>query len=284
MAPVLTQVLVAINIALLVCMISGALTVYQDLAPRIARMQQLIPSTIASPTSAPQVPPEMTKLVRDVLEDVSGTFLFGAVNGSLPQFLGDMLRPEVYAQLAEVLVPFAGSVLEAFDHTPATVCQDVPVITCEQYGEVQCNNTGAWVMCEYPGQIINCATAPCIATYVYAVASLISSVGSRIAELQGPSQPSNSNAAFSSGLLNIEGLVGWVQGQTNIVDWRSAGNRCLDLTARVNAIDWSGSYVKFNGDNRAFNATKGVERITSYVDQVCQNIVDLVDKIEDRQR
>ncbi|CUG60749.1 membrane-associated protein, putative [Bodo saltans] len=275
-----TQLLAAINIALLVCLISGGMRAYQDLAPRILKVQQFMPTASSHSGGAHKLSPAAAALLRDTLQQVSSSFLFGAVNGSLPEFLGDMLRPQVYAQLANAAVPFAASVLQAFNYTPANVCQNIETITCEQYNvQMYCNQTGKYVWCNYPGQVISCATKTCLSKYVYSVASMVEGVGALIRELQGPSQSSNSNAAFNSGELNIEALAGWLESQTNLGDWRNAGTRCLNLVEQVRSVDWVGTYTDFNGNGRNFNVTKNVGDVTDYIGQVCGNLVDLVDKV-----
>jgi hypothetical protein len=282
-----TQLLAAVNIALLVCIISGGMNVYQDLAPRLVRLQRLMPISASTHGNGEPVKlsPAAAALVRETLQHISSSFLLGAVNGSLPEFVGDMMRPQVYAQLADAAVPFAVSVLRAFNGTPSAVCQNQETITCEQYNtQVYCNETQRYVWCNYPGQVISCASEVCVSKYVYAVASMIETVGHRIAQLKGPSQTSNSGAAFNSGDMNLEAVAGWIAAQTNLEDWRNAGTRCLNLVKQVRSVDWAGAYTNFNGNNYQFNVTSSVVDAANYVDQVCGDLVSLVDKVESQRR
>lgn len=270
-----TQALAALNVALLACLLVGGLTVFRDMGPRLQRAQRLVGfATDGFDTGS-------AFLLGETLNNVANTFVFGALNGSVPQFLGDMMRAGQYVSLAAALESFSSGVMQAFDGSPPGICEDT--ITCPspiEYPTPVVCASGKVVLCQYQGQVLSCANETCIASYVYSVASMVNTVSSIVTRLSNNgSQASNSDAAFDDGLLNVEAATGWVEAQANPYDWRGAGRRCLDFAARVRSVTWSGEYVDFNGVYRDYNVSKDVNHAVRYVEQVCNNLISVLDNV-----
>jgi hypothetical protein len=255
------QLLLALNAALMFVVLLSGWSIYQDVSAKLRTAENIFSN-----------PEQLAPYAEVVIREAATSFILGAVNGSIAQFASDMLRAETYAELATQLNGFSSNVINAFGGTPPASCSDY--ITCQTNGYVQCSS-GKLVYCDYQGQQINCANQSCVAPYVYSVATMVNSVSYLIAQLNGPSQSSNSNAAFSTGLLNVEAIVPWVERQANANDWFDAGLRCKTLTEKVLGVTWNGAYIDFNGNEHRFNVSKDVSRIVGLVDQVCTDLLKL---------
>lgn len=260
------QLLLALNAALMFAVLVSGWSMYQDVSTKMRMAEDLL-----------STPEQLAPYAEVVLREAATSFILGAVNGSIAQFVGDMLRAESYAAMAEQLNDFSSSVIAAFEGSDAA-CNDY--VTCPyspsgQYPfSIQCN-TGKLVWCYYQNQQINCANQSCVAPYVYSVATFVNSVSSLVSRLNGPTQTANSDAALNSGLLNIEALIPWVQRQADSTDWFNAGVRCKSLTQKVLGVSWNGQYVDFDGQVHTFDVSSQVGEVVGYVNQVCNDLVKI---------
>jgi hypothetical protein len=261
------QLLLALNAALMFVVLLSGWTIYNDVSLKLRAAEEIISS-----------PEKLAPYAEVIIRDAAASFLLGAVNGSIAQFIGDIARPEMFASLGSSVNTFSTSVLSAFGGAPPLSCSDYLQCPNSENGQypfaMQCNS-GAVVWCQWGGQQINCASQSCVAPYVYSVATYANTISALLAQLSGPSQSSNSDAAFSTGVLNLAAVIPWVQRQADANDWFNAGIRCQNLVEKVNSVSWNGEYVDFNGRNHIFNVTRHVTDATAYVKQVCDDLVKL---------
>ncbi|CUG32767.1 membrane-associated protein, putative [Bodo saltans] len=257
------QLLLALNAALMFVIVLSGWSMYQEFTVKMRAAENLLAH-----------PEKLAPLAQVVMQDAASAFLFGAVNGSIAQFIGDMVRPEIYASLATSVSTFSNKVMGAFQGGSCNNYVSCPNSPSLPYS-LTCSN-GKQVWCQYVGQYHNCGGGvSCVEPTIYGAASIANSVSSLIAQLTGPSQSTNNNAAFSTGAFNLEAVVPWVQRQTNVNDWLSAGTRCQSLVQKVNNVDWFGSYVDFDGRQRSFNVSHNVQDVTGYFSAVCDGLVKL---------
>lgn len=263
-----TQLLLALNVALMFSILVGGFTVYQDFSTKYAGVQHLVSR-----------PEQMAPYVEAVMKEAATSFILGALKGSVAGFLGDLLRPEPFASTGTAVNAFAKSVMTTFNpNSLLSTCSDFITCPAQPNGyypyALQCQN-GRTVWCNYQGEQFNCANQTCVAPYVYSVASWTKAISGLLAQFSTAEQGSNSNAAFNTGLLNLEAILPWVSSQANASDWQRAGVRCLDFVQIVNGVDWTGEYADFNGAVHVFDVSTNVREVTQYVQQVCQYLVDL---------
>ncbi|CUG60765.1 membrane-associated protein, putative [Bodo saltans] len=268
------QLLLALNAALMFVVLLSGWSIYQDVSQKLRAAEDII-----------STPEKLAPYAEVIIRDAASSFLFGAINGSIAQFVGDIARPEIFASLGASVSTFTGSVISAFGGAPPLSCSDYIDCPNSQNGQypfaMQCNS-GAVVWCQYGGQQINCASQSCVAPYVYSVATFANTISALLTQLSGPSQSTNSDAAFSTGVFNLAAVIPWVQRQANANDWFNAGIRCQNLVQKVNSVSWNGEYIDFDGRSHIFNVTNHVTDATAYVKQVCDDLVKLSAQMKEK--
>ena len=222
--------------------------------------------------TSPKPSPQVIQRAAGALRDLSDTFFFGSVNGSVATFALQLLHSDI-GGIAGQVSNFADRVFRAFNVPPPTTCEQM--VRCQQGGELFCPN-GERRWCNYAGQDVNCASLECVAPHVAHVASLISSVAGKIKLVRPyPVNSSNSPAAFSDGIFRLDLLLDWVNSQLDASDWVTAGRACQNVAAQVRTIDWTGMYIDDRGRRQNWNENKRVRDGVDYVLQVCDNIVNI---------
>ena len=225
--------------------------------------------------TSPKPSPQVIQRAAGALRDLSDTFFFGSVNGSVATFALQLLHSDI-GGIAGQVSNFADRVFPRIQRPTANLA------ATRRFGAKTGWRAGylpkwrAALLSILFIKNVNCASPECIAPHVAHVASLISSISGRIKLVRPyPVNSSNSPAAFSDGIFRLDLLLDWVNSQLDASDWVTAGRACQNVAAQVRAIDWTGMYIDDRGRRQNWNENKRVRDGVDYVSQVCDNIVNI---------
>ena len=263
--------LLFVNTLLLAAILGFAYTAYDEMDARAERLVAVV-DIFENPNPNPTTVRALSALLRDTLSNV---FFFGGADGSVPNFITNLLATD-FASVATAVHRWSTAAMQTFEgNLYPSQCASVPW-TCPAQGQYRCGNSSQWVWCQNQGQQMQCQQASCINVNVVTAMSYASSVSRLLTNWQTiGSNTSDSTAAFSAGVFQLDELFAWLQAQTRLGDWKTAGDRCTTFTRQMRAISWNGTYVNTNGYINNWDADSSIRQGLLYVDQICSTLAQL---------
>lgn len=232
-----TGVLMFLNSLAMCGMLFIGIAAWEEIDAGTAQLTP-ITSFLKDPTS------ESSQPILHELTSTTGEFLLGPVQGSVGYLLDSIFRTD-FGMMGNHLAWFANNGTRALTMTPP----------CDP-------NT----------------SDICVGPYMQMVFNFLSSVGNRLKLVGAITNPYPTGAvAFDGGMMGLNGLLRWVDAQTNSTAWGTAGVTCKGFKSAVRAVNWTGSFWDMNdgGSMQSFDWNDAINQTFAdggFIDQICDSM------------